>query len=231
METSVRLGFICQPLKTQPPRQWQKCCGLICDTRSSPRMCIPTSKCCRAKALVKHLLGDRTRKHSRLALATVASVLQSVVPATPGQIGSSYLIHTCQCVHEGMDPNAIETRAACCSPVVMTAACWSELEWWQQSLKTATYHQEQVTDYSLTGIMVGDGSGTGTGGSLSFHHQQEDLDLGVETWMGAWISSRAKSQSSNWRELRTLVEFFHREVEHNSAHFCHWRVFCFRTTV
>ena len=109
----------------------------------------------------------------------------------------------------------------------MTAACWSELEWSQQSLGPATCHQEQVTDYSLTGIMVGDGSGTDAGGSLSFHHPQENLNLGTETWMGTWISSRAKPQSSNWRELCTLVEFFHREVEHNSTCFHHRRAFYF----
>ena len=227
METSVRLGLICQPLKTQPPRQWQKYCGFIYDTRGSPRMYIPTAKYSRAKALVEYLLADQTRKYSRLALATVAGILQSIVPATPGQIGSSYLIHTYRCVHDGMDPNAIGTRAAYYSPVVMTAGCWSELEWWQRSLGPATYHQEQVTDYSLMGIMIGDGSGTGAGGSLSFHHPREDLNLGAETWMGTWISSRAKSQSSNWRELRTLVEFFHREVERKSTRFCHRRVFYF----
>ena len=175
-------------------------------------MYIPTAKYSWAKAVVDYILTDRTRRYSRLALTTVAGILQSIVAATPGHIGTSYLIHTYQCIHDGMDADAIGTRAAYYSPVSMTAKSWSELEWWQQSLGPDVFHQEQVVDYSMMGIMVGDGSGTGAGGSLSFHHHQPNLSLGTKTWMGTWISSRAQSQSSNWRELQTLVEFFHQEL-------------------
>ena len=227
MNTALRLGLICQPVKTKPPRQWQKYCGFIYDTRSTPRMYIPTAKYTRAKALVDYVLEDRHRGYSRLALATVAGTLQSIVAATPGQIGTSYLIHIYRCIHEGMEATAIGTRAAYYSQVEMTTESWSELCWWQQSLGPAMYHQEQVVDYSVTGIMIGDGSGTGAGGTLSFHHHQDNLTLGIEAWMGTWISERAKTQSSNWRELRTLVEFLNRELQKKVSYFRHRRVFYF----
>ena len=67
----------------------------------------------------------------------------------------------------------------------------------------------------------------GAGGSLSFHHSQPGFNPGVEAWMGTWISGRAHLQSSNWRELRTLVEFLCREVIKKSSLFHHRRVFYF----
>ena len=41
MDTALRLGLICQPVKTKPPGQVQKFCGMIYDTRGSPCMRIP----------------------------------------------------------------------------------------------------------------------------------------------------------------------------------------------
>ena len=75
-------------------------------------MYIPTAKYSRAKAVVDYILTDCTRRYSQLALTTVAGILQSIVAATPGHIGTSYLIHTYQCIHDGMDADAIGTRAA-----------------------------------------------------------------------------------------------------------------------
>ena len=118
-----------------------------------------------------------------------------------------------------MDPKLFGTRSAYFSPVTITPDCWSELCWWQESLGPQLHYQEQVSDYSMTGIMIGDGSGTGAGGSLSFHHNQISTNTGMETWMGTWISTEAQSQSSNWRELRTLLEFFHRENQKNASLF------------
>ena len=175
-------------------------------------MYIPTGKYTHAKALVDYVLDDQARKLSRLALTTMAGTLQALVAATPGHIGTNYLINTYQCIHEGMEPAAIGTKSAYYSPVTVTPKCWSELLWWQRSLGPDTFYQERISDYSVMGIMIGDGSGTGAGGSLSFHHHWKDLRLDTETWMGTWVSSRAKTQSSNWRELRTLVEFLQREV-------------------
>ena len=89
------------------------------------------------------------------------------------------------------------------------------------------YYLERVSDYSMMGIMIRDGSGTGARGSLSFHHHQKGLHLGTETWMGTWVSSRARVQSSNWRELRSLVEFLQREVRKEVSLFQNCRVFYF----
>ena len=44
MDTALRLGLICQPVKTKPPGQVQKFCGMLYDTRGTPCMRIPRSR-------------------------------------------------------------------------------------------------------------------------------------------------------------------------------------------
>ena len=75
MNTALRLGLICQPVKTQPPRQWQKYCGFIYDTRSIPTMHIPLAKYTHAQALVTYLLANKDTRFSHLAISSVAGVL------------------------------------------------------------------------------------------------------------------------------------------------------------
>ena len=127
MDVALRLGLICQPAKTQPPRQWQKYCGFIYDTRSSPRMYIPTAKFTWGQSLAEYILLQPTQKVSRLALATIAGTLQSLVPATPGGVGSNYLLRTYKAIHKGMEPSRLGTQGAFYSQAEITSEVLEEL--------------------------------------------------------------------------------------------------------
>jgi hypothetical protein len=50
MDYMVRLGFICQKIKTSPLAQEQKYCGMVLDTREVPTIRIPEEKLSRSRA-------------------------------------------------------------------------------------------------------------------------------------------------------------------------------------
>ncbi|MGH7974468.1 MAG: hypothetical protein ACREBR_02985, partial [bacterium] len=91
MNVALRLGLICQAAKTKPPSQTQKFCGFIYDTTDIPCMRVPEEKLSRSRALVSYLQHGQKQKLARLTLAVVLGVLQSLVPATPGNLGSTFL--------------------------------------------------------------------------------------------------------------------------------------------
>jgi hypothetical protein len=101
MDHSVRLGFICQHIKTSPPAQKQKFCGMIYDTSSVPIHRIPDTKVTRGKATVDYLL--RANSQERLSWLTVAvggGFLQSLVEATPAR-SDRHIFAACtmRCMH------------------------------------------------------------------------------------------------------------------------------------
>ena len=226
LNTTVRLGLICQAAKTKPPRQWQKYCGFIYDTRGVPRMYTPINKYTRARSLVRYALDLEGAPLSRLALSTVAGVLQSLVPATPENIGNNYLVEIYKCIHEGMAPGDVGTRKGFFSPAQLTGGAKEELEWWFQVLGPGLFRRDQVLDTTVAGIQIGDGSGTGAGGTLNFHHHGENVK-DTEAWMGTWVRKKALDESSNWKELRTLLEFLRREARGPGSRFRNRRIFYF----
>jgi hypothetical protein len=89
---SVRLGFICQRLKTKPPAQQQKFCGFLYDTSVTATLLIPDDKVSRAVTSICYLRAGATSEHmARLTLAMVLGRLQSLVDATSQRIGQAYL--------------------------------------------------------------------------------------------------------------------------------------------
>jgi hypothetical protein len=94
MEYMVRLGFICQKAKTSLPAQVQKFCGLIFDTstRETPRLRIPSAKLSRSLATLDFVIKMNSRGTlSRLTVAVMGGLLQSLVVATPARLGQTYL--------------------------------------------------------------------------------------------------------------------------------------------
>jgi hypothetical protein len=61
MEHTVRLGFICQKVKTSPPAQVQKFCGMIYDTCKHPCIRIPAAKVSRAIATLNFVARQNVR--------------------------------------------------------------------------------------------------------------------------------------------------------------------------
>ena len=66
---------------------------MLYDTRGTPCMRIPRAKIQRALALLDYLEDVVDRRLARLTLAVVTGVLQSLVPATPGNIGATFLVN------------------------------------------------------------------------------------------------------------------------------------------
>ena len=102
MHTIVGMGLICHPYKTSLPSQRVKYCGFEYDTTS-----IPFNKVSRAIAMTEYLISGVSVLHSRLIVSMIVVFLQSLVPATPGNIGASLLRPVYQDLHtllEGVKP-------------------------------------------------------------------------------------------------------------------------------
>jgi hypothetical protein len=55
MDLTLRLGLVCQQVKTKPPAQVQKYCGFIYDTTGVPTLWIPADKCEQGLAVIRFL--------------------------------------------------------------------------------------------------------------------------------------------------------------------------------
>jgi hypothetical protein len=63
MDLSLRLGFICQKVKTKPPAQIQKYCGFIYYTTGIPTLLIPEEKRSRGLAMIQFLKAGGETMH------------------------------------------------------------------------------------------------------------------------------------------------------------------------
>jgi hypothetical protein len=147
---------------------------------------------------------------ARLSLSVVAGVLQSLVPATPGNIGANYLRSVYNCIHDSMDSQKRGTKAAYFDALVLSGECLAELDWWDTSLRKGLTRRSQPDDSSIVTITFGDGSGTGSGGTVEFVGAHGNPTDPSESWMGTW-TPLVSGHSSNWRELRTVVEILRME--------------------
>ena len=204
MELTVKLGLVCQPCKTAPPSQRVKYCGFEYDTSSTPTLHIPQSKVSRAIAVTTYLTSTETPTHSRLVVSMVTGYLQSLVPATPGNIGAAFLRPIYDDLHSLSIPGLTNTRQAYYQPMTLSTKSNHCLHWWIQALTSGLSHQSQPQDIATLGATWGDGSGTGAGGTFNLVSQQENSDITtLDVWQGIWTTSVAQF-SSNWKELKTL---------------------------
>lgn len=92
LDATVRVGLLCHPAKLTPPTQVAKYCGFLYDTTGIPCLRIPQSKTDRAVATIEYLRsGAADFRLSRLTLAVTVGLLQSLVDATPCNVGQTYL--------------------------------------------------------------------------------------------------------------------------------------------
>lgn len=210
MNMMVALGLICQKVKTCPPAQVQKYCGFVYDTRDVPHLLIPDAKVARARACIAFLkAGTSKRWLSRLTLAVVVGILQSLVPATPQRVGHTYLRRVYDVLHSGHEDLPLGS-AFYYSCVVLDAESWADLSWWEAFLELKVGCAAPQGHASSLAVTWGDGSGTGTGGTLQLMGQHDGPLPPMELWMGAW-TAKVHSFSSNWKELRTLLHTLERE--------------------
>eukprot|EP00978_Attheya_sp_CCMP212_P041138 scaffold232072_cov50-Attheya_sp.AAC.2 len=93
--------------------------------------------------------------------------------------------------------------------VVLTVEAWKDLDWWEQALNEPDFSAQQHNVLATLIATWGDGSGMGTGGTLQTHSTTGSSSK-MEMWMGVW-SHAVHSSTSNWKELRTLLETLRRE--------------------
>jgi hypothetical protein len=214
MDLALRLGLICQKVKTKPPAQVQKYCGFIYDTTGVPTLRIPEDKRGRALAMIEYLrAGSEERELSRLTLAVVTGLLQSMVDATPQRIGQTFLRRLYDRLHALEE--SPETRPLgkqlYYTRVRLTEEEWLDLAWWEAALRLDISVKAYSTAQGVLGVSYGDGSGSGTGGTVQILGRDGDCPT-MEAWMGTW-RGHVHIFSSNWRELRTLVHTLERELE------------------
>jgi hypothetical protein len=200
MDNMVRMGFICQRVKTSPPSQEQKFCGLIFDTRATPTMRIPMAKISRTLATLARIreLNDR-QLLTRLAASVLGGLCQSLVDATPARQGQTYLRELYNNIHLTSE---LYGRPLYYTEFELSAETLADLQWWEEFLSLNPGNTSRAGHMQTMGVTWGDGSGTGTGGTFELvQHRHTPV---LETWMGTWAAHVAHFDS-NWRELRTLL--------------------------
>lgn len=205
LDLTVRLGFICNPVKVTAPCQIIKFCGFLYDTTGPPCLRIPQEKVTRSIAQIDYVLRPTSRCLCRLAVAAVTGTLQSLVPATPNAVGANYLTPAYQCLHSLSIADFEGSHARFyASPVDLSPECIDGLLWFRQALLSGLSEQLQLHTLSSLGIAWGDGSGTGAGGTLEWCDPNTGPLPQMDLWMGTWAPTVHRF-TSNWRELRTLV--------------------------
>ena len=213
MDHLVRLGLLAHKKKVKPPGQTQVFCGFEYDVRGTPLVRIPADKRDNAQALIQFLERGRARgRLSRLTLAIIIGKLQSMVPATAGNVGATFLHNLYSVLHEA-DPDSQLTPSDVSyyyRLAHMTPQAWDELSWWREYLSRSDGALVRARDSAVLVSTWGDGSGTGSGGTVQFSSSQVPTPDELEMWMGVWLS-RARSFTSNWKELYTLLRTLQRD--------------------
>jgi hypothetical protein len=169
--------------------------GLIFDTTTTPKIRIPGYKRDKASAMTEYAMRKRS-KLSRLALAVVIGVLESLVDATPSRIGHTYLQGLKRTLHP-RDWQGEDLPYYLFTPIDTEGL--RDLAMWQWLLQR---NDDRSAQGSRSGCLVpsfGDGSGTGTGGTVQYKET-----IPFEMWLGTW-SPRLYHFSGNWKEMRTLL--------------------------
>ena len=202
---AFNMGLLFHPKKLVTPQQVVKYCGFVFDTRKSPCLRIPIAKRERAVAMVDYVLSARLdQKFSRLALATVAGVLESLIEATPARAGHTFLRRLHSVVHppglgHGADPYYTSAEVG--------VEARLDLLWWRKVLLGNPRRHARSTKSASLVPMWGDGSGTGTGGTFQVPNDE------LRMWMGLW-GPVVVHNSSNWKELQSLLESLKRASRH-----------------
>jgi hypothetical protein len=184
----------------------------LSDSVGTPKLIIPDKKVFRDLALLEFLMrGSRTVLCS-LALAMVVGTLQSLVSATPNAIGDSLLHHIYRNIHNETLEIFYVIQHFYQSGLALGDLAQADFSWWEQALASGLREHVHPIDLCTYGITWGDRSGRGSGIGSTFEWVESGNGAlpTMEAWMGAW-NGTVQIFTSNWRELRTVVETLKRE--------------------
>jgi hypothetical protein len=177
LNCAVDVGLLCHPGKLAPPAHVVKYTGLLFDTVREPILRIPPYKIDKALAMIDYIL-DHGNHLSRLSLAVVVGVLESLVEATPTCVGHTFLQH----LHENLHPHDWEdSDLPYFSLTTLDERDIRDLNLWKWLLQ---HNEGRSARAAKSGTLIpslGDGSGTGTGGAVRYAD-----DTNFEMWMGVW---------------------------------------------
>jgi hypothetical protein len=209
MDHMLRLGFICQKVKTSAPGQCPKFCGVLWDTEGTPTIRLPDDKVSRGLATIDYgLLLDEERKLSRLSASVMGGLLQSMVDATPSRQGQVYLRQLYDDVHHTSEAYGKELYYTI---MTLSDTCKGDLLWWKELLQRNPGNKSASGSMASMEITWGDGSGTGTGGTSETMVNGAHGSTTMISWMGGW-GPHVHHYDSNWRELRTLLWTLQRKL-------------------
>jgi hypothetical protein len=155
------------------------------------------SRACATIVRVQEL--NNRRQLTRLSVAVLGGLLQSLVDATPSQQGQTYLRSMYDNIHHTSE---LFGKVLYFTKFELTDTTLQDLEWWHEFLVLNPGQTSRAGHMRTLGVTWGDGSGTGTGGTFEeVQHTNEPI---IDTWMGTW-ASHVSNFDSNWRELRTLL--------------------------
>ena len=161
---------------------------------------------------------------SRLIVSMVVGFLQSLVPATPGNIGATFLRPVYEDLHLLSSRTALQTKESYFYEMDLSERSRICLRWWIDALSLGLHRISQPIDVATLGISWGDGSGTGAGGTFNLATNQGKSDVvQLDVWRGVW-SLPVLSFSSNWKELRTLLTTLENEQTNCLGRITHRRL-------
>jgi hypothetical protein len=204
----VLLSLICHPTKLKPPAQIHNFCGFLYDSEGTLKLRIPDNKVLRALGLLGFLMRGSRTLLCRLAFSVVVGTLQSLVPATPNDIGDSFLHHVYRNILNETLESFDNIQYFYHSGLDLGALAEADFSWWEQALTSGLREQVQPRDFCTLGVAWGDGSGSV--GTFEWVDSWNGTLPRMEAWMGAW-NGTVHSFTSNWRELRTVMETLKRE--------------------
>jgi hypothetical protein len=143
-------------------------------------------------------------------LAVVVGTLQYLVPDTPNSIGAPFLHHVYRNIHNETLENFDDTHDFYHSGLALGALDQAYFSWWEQALTSGIRELVQPRYFCTFGVAWGDGSRSGSGGNFEWVDSGKGFLPKMEAWMWAW-NGDIHSFTSNWRELRTVVDIIKRE--------------------
>jgi hypothetical protein len=160
LDLTVIVGLICHLTKLKPPAQIHIFCGFLYDSVGTPKLRIPDNKVVRALALLDFLMPGSRTVICRLALAVVVGTLQYLVPATPDDIGASFLHYVYHNIHNETLETFDDIYDFYHSGLALGALAQPDFSWWEQALTSGLREQVQPRDFCTLGVAWGDGSGS-----------------------------------------------------------------------
>jgi hypothetical protein len=197
LDLCLAVGLLAHPGKlTCPPCQEVKYTGYLWNAEGVPTLTVPSHKVDKALALIEFAV-DHGGNISRLCLAVVKGVLESLVDATPSPTGYTHLRSLEITIHP---PGWEESYLPYYSFTTLLQRNTNDLQWRRRCLQANHGNTSRADRAEVLIPSFGDGSGTGTGGTVQY-----DVSLPLERWKAVWAAPVIHSTcSSNWKEVATL---------------------------